>query len=186
MTLELTRHTFTTADYDRMIAAGIFGEDDRLELIEGEIVEMSPISSRHAACAKRLNSLLGHSLGDAATIGIQDPVHIGERSEPQPDISVLRPSPNFYASAHPTADDIFLLIEVAESSVGIDRRVKVPLYGRHTVLEFWLVDVDDSLVTVYREPTPNGYASVRVARRGEALTMLAFPGKELAVDEILP
>jgi Uma2 family endonuclease len=185
MTLELTRHCFTISDYDRMIEAGILDEDDRVELIEGEIIEMTPIGHRHAACVKRLNLLLGRTLGADATIGVQDPIQLGDRSEPQPDISALRPSPNFYASAHPTTEDIFLLIEVAESSATLNRQVKVPLYARHAVAEVWLVDLDDNSVTVYRDPTPTGYISVRVTRRGETPTMQAFPRREIAVSDIL-
>jgi Uma2 family endonuclease len=185
MTLELTRHCFTISDYDRMIEAGILDEDDRVELIEGEIIEMTPIGHRHAACVKRLNSYLGRALGVDAIIGVQDPVHLGERSQPQPDLSVLRPSPNFYASAHPTAEDIFLLVEVSESSARIDRQIKVPLYARQAVADVWIVDVDDNSVTVYRDPTPTGYISVRATRRGETLTMRAFPGREIAVSDIL-
>jgi len=185
MTLEMTRYIFTVADYNRLIEVGILEEDDRVELIDGEIVEMTPIGHRHAACVKRLNWLLGRALGADATIGVQDPIQLGDRSEPQPDVSVLRPSPNFYASAHPTAEDIFLLVEVSESSARIDRQIKVPLYARHAVAEVWIVDVDDNTVTTYRDPTPTGYTTVWVARRGEKLAIQAFPERELAIADLL-
>jgi Uma2 family endonuclease len=185
MTLELTRYRFTTADYDRMIEAGILDEGSRVELIEGEIVEMTPIGRRHAAGVDRLTRLLGSRIEDSAQLRVQGPIHLGEASEFQPDLAILLLSPDFYASAHPTSRDILLLVEVADSSAAIDRQIKIPLYAKHGVAETWLIDLEADLVTVYRDPTPTGYSSVLDLHRGERLAARAFPGRELAVSDIL-
>src|SRR5919106_2349460 len=116
MSVQVLRRRFTVDEYYRMAEAGILHEDDRIELIEGEIVEMSPIGSRHAACVKRLIGLFSRQVGpESATLGVQDPIHLGEYSEPQPDIALIHPRPDFYVSAHPGPADILLLIEVADT-----------------------------------------------------------------------
>ncbi|MBI4506726.1 MAG: Uma2 family endonuclease, partial [Chloroflexi bacterium] len=176
---------FTVDEYERMGQAGILGEDDRVELIEGEIVEMTPIGHRHAGCVKRLNRLFSQELGTTAVIGIQDPVRLSEDSEPQPDVAVLRPRADLYASAHPTPADVLLLIEVAESSAEPDRRVKVPLYARGGVPEVWLVDLGGETVTVYRDPTPDGYRTERTVQRGETLAPAALPDLQVLSAEVL-
>ena len=185
MALEPTKHRFTATEYAQMGQAGIFAEDDRLELIDGEIVEMTPIGGRHAACVKGLNRLFSRGLGDAALVSIQDPVHLGEYSEPQPDVALLRPRADRYAAGHPTPDAIFLIVEVAETSSTFDRRVKLPLYARSRVPEVWLVDLAKETVTVYCDPAAAGYRTAQTLRRGETLSPLAFPDLELAVDDIL-
>ena len=114
---------FTTADYYRMLEAGILTEDDRVELIEGEVIQMTPIGKRHAACVKRLNALLGRRFGDAVIVSVQDPIHLSEGSDPQPDLALLRPRTDFYAQSHPTPADVLLLIEVADTSVEFDREM---------------------------------------------------------------
>jgi Uma2 family endonuclease len=185
LTLELTRYRFTTADYDRMIEAGILDEDSRVELIEGEIVEMTPIGRRHAACADRLTHLLGSLIEDSAQLRVQGPIQLGEASQFQPDLSILLRSADYYASAQPTSRDVLLLVEVADSSVAIDRQIKIPLYARHGIREVWLVDLEADLVTVYRDPAPTGYSNALDFLRGDQLTVLAFPGRELAISDIL-
>ncbi len=168
-----------------MLAGGILAEDDRVELINGEIIEMAPIGSRHAACVKRLNALFSRHIGDRAVIGVQDPVRLGDYSEPQPDLVLLRPRSDYYAGGHPGPEDILLLVEVAESSAEYDRQVKLPLYARHGVREAWLVDLAGEAVEVYREPAPAGYRDVRRAGRGETVSPGALPDLALAVDDIL-
>lgn len=185
MTVQVSRRRFTVDEYHRMLAGGILAEDDRVELIDGEIIEMAPIGSRHAACVKRLNALFSRYIGDRAVIGIQDPVRLGDYSEPQPDLVLLRPRPDYYAGGHPGPEDILLLVEVAESSGEYDRQVKLPLYARHGVREVWLVDLAGEAVEVYREPGPAGYRVVRRAGRGETVSPGARPDLALAVDDIL-
>jgi Uma2 family endonuclease len=185
MTLELTRYCFTTADFDRMIEAGILDEDSRIELIEGEIVEMTPIGRRHAGCVNRLIHPLSTLASNDAQIAVQNPIRLGESSEPQPDLALLKPTGDYYSSALPTPSDIMLLVEVADSSASVDRQIKVPLYARHGIREAWLVDLEATLVTVYRDPTPTGYSTVLDFHRGEWLAAQAFPGREIAVSDIL-
>lgn len=185
MALHLTRRRFTVSEYHRMADAGILDEDDRVELIDGEVVEMTPIGSRHAACVARLTRLLLQLVGDAAVVWAQNPIDLGEHSEPQPDVVLLKPRADFYSAGHPTPDDIFLLIEVGESSAAVDRRVKAPLYARSGIPEAWLVDLEQETVTLYRDPSPDGYRTAQVFRRGESVAPTAFPGHTLVIDEIL-
>lgn len=185
MTVQFSRRLFTVSEYHRMAEAGILGEDDRVELIEGEIVEMSPVGSRHAACVKRLLRLLDRRVGDRGIVGAQDPIRLGEHSEPQPDLVLLRPRPDFYAAAHPGPEDVLLLVGVAETSGGYDRDVKVPLYAKAGIPEVWLVDLGEDRVEAYREPSPQGYRWVRHFRRGDRLAAEAFPELEVAVEDIL-
>lgn len=185
MVTRLKRRRFTLEQYHQMGEAGILGEDDRVELIDGEVVEMTPIGSRHSGCVIRLNRLLLKLCGDDATISPQNPVDLGQHSEPQPDFAVLHPRADSYSSEHPTAADVLLLVEVADSSADPDRRVKAPLYARSGVPEFWLVNLERETITVYLNPTAKGYRTARVARRGEAIAPAAFPNRPLAVADIL-
>ena len=186
MAIDLKNRRFTVTEYHQMAQAGILGEDDRVELIEGEIVEMTPIGARHAECVDRLADTFIRAFGGAARVRVQNPVGLGERSEPQPDVALVRRKPGFYASGHPTPGDVLLLVEVADSSADPDRRVKVPLYARSGIHEVWLVDLEQDTITIYRDPTPDGYRNARVARRGDELAPAAFPDRALAVADILP
>src|SRR5262245_57646223 len=138
MSLPLEKRTFTVDEYHRMGAAGIFSEEERVELIEGEIITMSPIGTAHAACVNRLTALLIRKLGSRAIVSIQNPVRLNNRSEPQPDIVILKPRVDFYASATPTPKDVILAIEVSDTTVRYDRSIKVPLYARTKVPEVWI------------------------------------------------
>lgn len=179
------RHRFTVGQYHRMAEAGIIAEDDRVELIEGEIFEVTPISSQHAACVKRLNKLFAHHVGERALVSVQDPVLLGEHSEPQPDLALLRPRPDAYASGHPGPHDVLLVVEVAEASLPYDRTVKIPLYGRAGIPEVWLVNLPGDAVEVHRKPTPRGYEDVRHVRRGGTLAPGELPDMILDVKDIL-
>lgn len=154
------RKRFSVADYHRMGEVGLLGEDDRVELIEGEIIEMTPIGSSHGGRVKQLNRLLTEAVGERAVIAVQDPVVLGERSEPEPDLALLRPRADFYTDAHPQAPDVWLLIEVADSSLAFDRDIKVPLYARHGIPEVWLVDIEHGQVLRFAAPR-DGVYSVR-------------------------
>jgi len=186
MPVQVLRRRFTVDEYYRMAEAGILHEDDRVELIEGEIVEMAPIGSRHAACVKRLNSLLSQRVGARALVGVQDPIRLDEHSEPQPDVTILLPRPDFYASVHPGPGDILLAVEVADTSAEYDREVKVPLYARSGIRESWLVDLPAGVVEVYRDPSPQGYRQTQHLKRGDRIALAAFPDFELTIDELLP
>jgi Uma2 family endonuclease len=180
------RHRFSVEEYHRMAGAGLFGEDDRVELVEGEIIDMAPIGSRHAACVDRLNRLLVTRLGEAVIVRVQSPVSVSDLSEPQPDIAVLAPRSDFYAGAHPGPAEIVLVVEVADTTVGYDRNVKVPLYGRAGVAEAWVVDLANEVVDMWSTPCADGYTDTRRAARGDEVVIAAGGlGVTLAVDEIL-
>ncbi|MDA0264147.1 MAG: Uma2 family endonuclease [Chloroflexi bacterium] len=185
MAAQLLRRRFTVDEYYRMAQAGILGEDDRLELLEGEIVEMAPIGSRHQSVVDRLTRLFFNRVGDAAVVRVQGPVRLSDESEPQPDLMLLRRRDDFYASAHPGPDDVILLVEVSDTSTEYDREVKLPMYARRGIAEVWLVGLETGMVEVFRGPTANGYQEASQAGRGQSLTCAAFPQLALAVDDIL-
>ena len=182
---QVARRLFTTDDYHRMGQAGVLTEDDRVELIEGEIIEMSPIGSPHAARVKRLNRLLVRRVGTRAIIQVQDPVVLSRLSEPEPDLAVLKPREDFYAARHPQPADVLLLVEVADSSRVFDRTVKAPLYARAGIPELWVVDVIDEIVEVHRKPLRGAYHDVKRFVRGKRVTIAAFPGMAFRVADIL-
>jgi Uma2 family endonuclease len=186
MAVQLVTYRFTVQDYHRMAEAGIFREDDRLELLEGEIVEMPPRGPGHAGGVKHLmNGFLPLQVESKAIISVQDPIHLGEHSEPQPDLALLKPRPDFYSLEHPGPENVLLVVEVMESSASYDREVKVPLYARFGILETWLVDLEQGLIDMYRAPAPGGYQQVRTLGQGERLSPQAFPELILTVDELL-
>lgn len=167
-----------------MAQAGILHEDDRVELIDGEIVEMSPIGSRHAANVNLLNTLFPQQVGATAIVSIQNPIRLGENCEPQPDLTLLRPRTDFYAAAHPGPEDILLAVEVADSSLDYDRGVKVPLYARFGIAETWLVDLTTETVEVYRQPSQEGYRQPSSLGRGDRISPAALPDLELEVAQL--
>ncbi len=185
MTVEAMRRRFTTEDYHRMLEAGILTADDRVELIEGEIVQMSPMGHRHAACVRRLNHLFSSRLAGRVLVDVQLPLDLDERSEPQPDLALLQPRTDFYAGRPPTPGDTLLVVEVSDATLAHDRGVKVPLYARAGVPEVWLVDLTTDSIEVYRRPTRAGYLDRDRVGRGEELAPEAFPELTLAVDEII-
>ncbi|MGQ0570235.1 MAG: Uma2 family endonuclease [Armatimonadota bacterium] len=183
--MRLLKRRFTVDEYYRMAGAGIFTEDDRVELIDGEIVEMVPIGSRHAACVMRLTRLLSAVVGARAIVGVQNPVRLDVHSEPQPDVAVLRPRPDFYARGHPGPEDSPLIIEVADSSVVADREIKVPLYAKAAIPEVWVIDLQGGTIDQFQQPSAQGYLIRRARSRGEGISPEALPELSLAVDEIL-
>ncbi len=185
MTLELTRHRFSVDDYDRMIEAGVLGEDDQVELIEGEIVEMSPIGDKHVGCVRRSNRLFSRVLSDRVIVDVQSPARVNDRSKPQPDLMLLRSVPEMLTDVTPRAEDILLVVEVSDSSLDFDRQIKMPLYARSNIAEVWLVNIPQGVIEVYRDPTPDGYRTVLIARRGDQISPLAFPDVFISVDSIL-
>lgn len=186
MSVQLVRRPFTVEEFHRMAEAGILHEDDRVELIEGEIVQMAAIGSRHANTVAALNKLLVMAVGDRAMVWVQNPIRLDHRSEPQPDISLVRFRSGGYPDAHPGPTDVLLVIEVADATLATDRHVKVPLYARHGIPEVWVVDLDGRKVEVYRRPAADGYADQRQAGPGQTLEPAALPGLQIRVDEIFP
>jgi Uma2 family endonuclease len=185
MQVKIARRKFTTKEYHRMAEAGILQPDERVELIEGDVVEMAPIRSRHAACVMRLSSLINRRAGDIALVNPQNPVFLREHSEPQPDISILRPREDFYATGHPRPDDILLVVEISDTTLEYDRGRKVPLYARANVPEVWLVDLNDARIEVYREPEIGGYRQVSVITGDQLLSPQSLPQLSVTPREIL-
>lgn len=183
--VKVNRHKFKVDDYLRIVELGVMGEDTRVELIWGELVEMSPINIAHTSTNKRLISLLTSQLGKRIVLGVQDPVQIGEDSLPLPDISVLKPRVDFYSERQPGPDDILFFIEVADSSLRFDQRVKAKLYGAASIADYWIINLPERQIEVYREPQPDGYRTVTRYKPGESISPLAFPDASLNVDDII-
>lgn len=185
MSLQLPRRPFTTAEYHRLIELGIFTEDDRLELLEGEIIEMSPIGPRHVACVNRLNTLLSSQVGAMAIVSVQNPIQLDDDSEPQPDLVLLKSRADFYAHALPSPIDVLIVIEVADTSAESDRQVKLPAYARAAIVEAWLVDLASDRVEVYTQPGSGVYQEIRLILRGQDVISKALPSLKLKADDIL-
>ena len=156
----LQRHRFTVTDFHRMGEVGILSEDDRLELIDGEIFDMPPIGSQHGGRVKHLNRLLSKAVGESAIVSVQNPIILGDHSEPEPDLALLRPRPDFYTNSHPRAPDVLLLIEVADSTLQTDRDIKVPLYARHDIPEVWIVDIRNRQILRFAHPKQGVYQTL--------------------------
>ena len=180
---DVQRYRFTVDEFARMGEAGIFTEDDRVELIDGEILEMTPIGPPHAWIVDRLTELILARLAGKVHVRIQNPVRLGNHTEPQPDLVVARRS-DAYAKRHPEPGDILLVIEVADSSLRYDRLEKVPRYGQAGIPETWLVDVEARAVTVCTGPGAGGYAQQQVRRRGDRLAPAGVPDLGFAVDDV--
>ncbi len=185
MAVTLLRGPFTVADYHRLAECGILGEDDRVELIHGQVVELTPIGPRHAGCVDRLTRLLSRTAAHLAVVRVQNPLTLESRAEPQPDVALLRLPIERYAAAHARPEDVLLVIEVADTAPEYDREVKIPLYARAGIPEAWLVSLPTVEIEVYRKPSPQGYAEMRRVGRGDTLTPLMLEGIILEVDDIL-
>jgi len=165
--------------------AGIFKEGERVELIRGEIIQMSPIGTRHSAAVNRLVRLFTQHLGSRIILSPQNPVELDNNSEPQPDIALLLPRQDFYEYRHPIPQDVLLLVEVADTTAKYDREVKIPLYAEDNITEVWLVDINEQCIEVYRQPSPDGYQNVQKLGRGQTLSILAFREVNIGVNEVL-
>lgn len=181
--VEVARRLFTVEEYHRMAEAGIIGADERVELIEGEIVQMAPIGPRHVGCVINVNQLFITRLGGRAIVSPQNPVVIPPRSEPQPDLVLLRPRAISYSQELPASRDVLLAVEVVDTTVRFDRLVKARLYARAGIAEFWLCLAADGVVDVYRRPSPDGYADVILYGPSQAVSPLAFPDVSFAVTD---
>ena len=184
-TVDVRRRRFTVEEYYRMAEVGILTERDRVELIEGEIIEMSPIGFRHAFCTSTLITRLTRAIGDRAHIWPSNPVRLFPDTEPQPDVTFIRGPLSRY-SEHPGPTDVVILIEVSDTSYRFDRYVKLPLYARAGVPEVWIVDLTHDVIEVFRQPSPSGYGRMERIERGGTVAPLAFPDIVLTASEILP
>lgn len=180
----VARRPLTVAEYHRMGEAGILTKDDRVELIEGQLVAMSPIGSDHSGTINSLNHMLVRAIGDRGVVAVQNPVILDDFSEPQPDFSVLKPRADFYRRATPRPGEVLLIIEVAKSSLAYDRAVKRSLYARHGIPEFWIVNLTADVVEVCRQPGGDEYASIVHARRDATIEPELLPGVAVPVTAL--
>lgn len=182
--MAVARRQFTVTEYQRMAQSGILHEDDRVELIGGEILQMSPIGSRHIACVNRLMGTITSQVGQQVIVSVQNAIQLSDYSEPQPDLALLRAQADFYADALPTAKDTLLVIEVADTSLEYDRDVKIPRYAEATIPEVWLVNVKAERVTVYTQPNEVGYQHIQDFQVGKVIRATTVAHLEVAVDDI--
>jgi Uma2 family endonuclease len=185
MAVDAKHYRFTRADYHRLAQTGILKRDARVELIDGEIIEKFPEERRHRGTVDRLGHIVHPLVMANAIMRIRSSIVLGDYSEPEPDLTLLRRRDDFYARSDETPEDMLLVVEVADSSESYDRRTKAPLYARFGISEYWIVDLSHGWITRYLDPTPDGYGTTRVYRPGESLGPLAFPDLLIPVADIL-
>jgi len=167
MSLQVAKHFFTVKEFERMGEAGIFSEDAHFELIEGEIVEISPIGSRHAGCVLFLSRFLNHAVRDMAFVSTQSPIQLNDLTQPQPDVALLRLRDDYYRSSHPKPENVLLLIEVADTTIDYDRRIKLPLYAGAGIPEVWIINLPAELIEIYAAPKDGAYVAALEVKRDE-------------------
>lgn len=179
------KHRLSVDAYHRMGETGVLPPDARTELIDGEILDMAPIGSRHASVVNRLTGILVRAVGQRAIVQVQGPVRLGDLSEPEPDFALLEPRADFYRDALPGAADILLLIEVADTTLRFDRSVKAPLYARHAIPELWVIDLENALLHFYRQPKGGAYADISATGQPALTPIGALAGIALDLSGIL-
>ena len=177
-------YRFSREDYEAMISAGILDENDRVELIAGEILNKMPIGPTHASTVNRLNRLFSACAGESAIVSVQNPVALDAFSEPEPDIALLAPRSDLYANSHPAPADVYLIVEVADSSLRFDRERKIPLYASAGIPEVWLVDLFDKSVTRYRKPVQGSYTDMTRYAAGECIPIPRLANAQLALSDL--
>jgi Uma2 family endonuclease len=182
---QVVRRLFTVEEFHQIAEGGIFREDDRLELVDGEIVEMTPVGRQHAACVKRVNEWCVTRVQASAIVSVQDPIVLNDRTELYPDLALLARRDDFYSDSHPGPADVLLVIEVADTTGRYDRGV-VPRYARAGIAEVWVVDLPARAIDVYRQPSGDAYRDTIRAVPGDVLEIPCTPGHRIGVDEILP
>lgn len=185
MSAQLARKLITTAEYHQMIEAGVFDENNRIELIEGEFYEMFAIGPRHSATVIRLIELLIAQLKGIAMVSVQNPVELSQYSEPEPDITLLKRRADYYAESHPSPSDVLAVVEVADNSLQKDRSLKLPAYARAEIPEVWLIDLQNDRIEIHSQPGSGIYQEVRIILRGQPVVSKAIPQLQLTADDIL-
>jgi Uma2 family endonuclease len=179
------RHLTDITEWHKMGEAGIFSPGSRLELINGEILEMFPIGCNHSGHLKRITHILTPRVNKMAIASVHSALQLNDLSEPEPDFMLLKPREDFYSAQHPTADDVLLLIEVADSSLEYDLNHKLRLYALHNIPEYWLLNLNDSCLEVYRRPQGETYEEKTTLRSGDSITLLQLPDLTVNVSDIL-
>lgn len=177
------RRRFSVEEYRRLAAAGILGEDERVELIEGELIEMAPIGSAHASFVGRFTRVLEGLGRYGALLWVQNPIALPD-SEPQPDLAILRERADGYERSLPAASDVLLVIEIADASLAYDRDVKLPLYARHGIPEVWLVDVQGRRLELHRDPGDHGYRVTVRPDSGDILSPQQLPQVQVELSAL--
>ena len=185
MPIAISKRRFTTDDYLRMVHAGILSEHDRVELIDGEVVAMTPIGPRHGACVDRTNRAMVTTVGDKAIVRVQGSIRLDLYHQPEPDLVLLRPQADFYASRLPGPTDILLIVEIAESSIDYDREVKARVYAELGIREYWLADLNANLLSCYSSPLGGVYLSLQQYQRGQSVAPQMLPDCPIPVDVLL-
>lgn len=185
MSAQLEKWHFNVDEYYRMAKAGVLKPDDRVELIEGEIIRMSPIGSLHAACVRALDLGFSELFGRKYVVSVQSPVRLGDFSEPEPDVALLKPRDDLYAKRHPLPEDVVVIIEVSDSTLLSDRNVKIPLYARAGIPEAWLVNLPKRMIEVYYDLVNGRYRKCQKFKRGQVLISPTVPGLSLKVKDIV-
>ena len=179
------QYEFTVEEYHQMGEAGIFTENAGIELLNGRIYTMSPIGKKHFACVNRITRFFAQNLTDQAIVSVQNPVVLNDRSEPEPDVTLLRYQEDFYESQLPNANDVLLLIEVSETTLRFDREIKLPLYAQSEIPEVWIMNLKDASVEVYTNPQEGNYTQLQTLKRGHKLTPQQLPLLAVGVDELI-
>jgi Uma2 family endonuclease len=179
-----SRPPLTVEEFERLAETEGWDEDTRVELLDGELVWMSPINDPHAACVKRLNHLFNRRYADQVLVSVQDPIRIERYDEPQPDVALLKPQPDFYASATPTPADILLLVEVADTTLRTDLGRKARIYASGGVAEYWVVDLNNRVVYVHRSPARGTYTERQVLAPSQRVAAGFAPHLEFGVEEV--
>ena len=179
------RHRWTVDEYYKLIDAGIFDENDRIELIEGDLIEMAPIGDRHAGKVNRLSNALTGKLDQKVIVATQNPIKLGTHSDPQPDIVLLRWDKNYYETRRPTQEDVLLIIEVSDSTLRYDQEVKIPLYARFDIPEAWIINIPKQRLDVYRDPRDGNYTTVTHHQSGY-LSPVNLPTVRIDVTDLFP
>lgn len=185
MSATVVRRRFSVAEFGRLVEAGLAHPDERLELIDGEVLQMSPIGDRHAACVLWINRTLGIQCGGAGIVSVQNPLRLDDETELYPDVALLKPRDDFYRGGKPTGRDALLVIEVADTSLAYDLGTKAPRYGRAGVHTLWIVDLQGGVVEVLSEPSAGGFDLRRTVRPGAVLTHPALPALSIAAADLL-
>lgn len=185
MTIATELRSLSVQDYHRMVEVGILATDERVELIEGQLYTMAAKGTAHSAAVTRIDRVLSQRLAGQVLLRFQNPVQLSNFSEPEPDVAIAHIDPLDYEEHHPTPEDIFWLIEVADSTLRRDRDLKVPLYGRSGIREYWILDVQERCLYVFREPRQDGYDSEQKLSEHDTIAPLAFPDCLIHVAEFL-
>lgn len=179
------KHLTDIAEWHRMGEAGIFPQDARMELIEGEILHMAPIGFNHAGHVARLIHAFTSRVQGRAIVNTQNPVQLGNLSEPEPDFMLLRLDPNFYTTRHPNAADVLLLVEVSDTTLCFDREQKRQLYATHSIPEYWIVNLIDNRLEVFRQPLDGEYQELTSLGKTDSLNLVALPDIQIHLSDIL-